>query len=277
MRVHIDWLSFTVRPVYGTNGETDISSAVVDGINFLLGNELYTKVLPSDFKKRERSRAPYTVAWESTGAGITIFASAELDHFTVEISGQGCEILHHNGIMNELLTAVHEHVTRIDIACDIETSVTPLVFVTNKTHERMRSSGYQKSETGETCYVGSQKSDRYARVYRYNPPHPRSHLLRVEHVFRRDYAKLVARECATNNLPDIAKAAGEAFGWNNPQWEVGEASHISLSTISGERTANNTVFWLVHSCAPAFRKLVEKGDIRDAEAFLRTYFLSNDE
>jgi len=274
MRVHIDWLSFTVRPVYLSEHEGSVADAVIEGLNYLLGRELYAGVIPTDFALRERSRAPYNVAWESKGASITVFASATLDHFTVEISGQGCEIIHHNELMNELLTAVHDHVTRIDIACDIETSTKPGEFVALKSHERMRASGSQRSETGETEYVGSQKSDRYARIYRYNEPHPRSHLLRIEHVFRRDHAKVVSRECSSGGLRDIAYNAGNAFGWMHPDWQPKTSNHIDLSPVSGDRKGNNTLFWMVNTVAPAFRRLAKNGVISDPLQFLTNYFLT---
>jgi len=138
----------------------------------------------------------------------------------------------------------------------------------------MRSSGYQKSETGETCYVGSQKSDRYARVYRYNEPHPRAHLLRIEHVFRKDYAKLVAKQCVNADVADVAAAAGKAFGWAHPVWDVQAIQDCDISLVGERRDDGKTVYWLVNSCAPAFKRLVETGGINDAEAFLTRYFLS---
>jgi len=137
----------------------------------------------------------------------------------------------------------------------------------------MRASGYQISETGETYYAGSKKSDRYARVYRYNAPHPRSNLLRIEHVFRREYAKVVAAACVNATVEDIAKSAGEAFGWAHEEWRVERASHVDISVHGSDKGGQRTIYWLVNSCAPAFRKLCEKGVLENPRLFLERYFL----
>jgi len=226
------------------------------------------------WQKQERSRAPYTDAWKVDQGGITVYASPTLNHLCVEISGQGCEALISAGGLDAILQRVADRVTRIDIASDIRTSTRPTEFVEHLTHERMRASGYQNSESGETCYIGSQKSDRYARVYRYNPPHPRSDLLRVEHVFRKDYAKKVAAECATGNLEGVALSAGRAMGWAHGDWTPTLRDPVNISVVHGGRIAGNTVRWLVTSGASAFKRLCKDGTITDPEAFLRDYFLN---
>jgi DNA relaxase NicK len=178
-------------------------------------------------------------------------------------------------LMDEILSAVTEHVTRIDIACDIETDVRPLDFVEQLSHKKMQSSGYQKSNSGETCYVGSQKSDRYARCYRYNDPHPRAHLLRIEHVFRKEYAKVTTQAIIEHGIDHIATSAGKAFGWSHPIWQTTNDLAPSISVVSSERNAGKTIFWLVNSVSPAFKRLVTDGTIVDPETFVRRYFLDS--
>ena len=251
-------------------------NALADAFEDMFGSALVSEAFAGTWQKRERSRAPYTDAWEIEGAGITFFASPSLNHCCCEISGAGCERLIALEALSRVLERAQERVTRVDIACDIETPVTPSQFVADLSHKRMRASGYQISETGETQYVGSQKSDRYARVYRYNPPHPRSHLLRIEHVFRREYAKVVAAACLTGSVQDIAASAGKAFGWASPIWDVVGAAHVDISVHGGDKSGNATLFWLVNSCAPAFKKLVKKGVLDDPEGFLARHFLSED-
>ncbi len=281
MRAHIDWITFTMTPVYKSHYPEGMSIAEVyaDGILGAWETTFSASVLARCFggswSKRERSRAPYTDSWELTDAGISLYASQTLTHCTVEISGKGCERLIDLGAINQILLAIHDRVTRIDIACDIETKTSPLEFVQNVTHERMRASGHYVSETGETCYVGSQKSERFARVYRYFDPHPRAHLLRVEHVFRKDYAKSVALACAKEDILDVAAAAGGVFGWKHPDWQVSPDRGIDLSIVGSERKSSNTIRWLITACAPAFKTLVSKGEIKDADEFINRYFLSD--
>jgi len=274
MRTHIDWLTFTIPMIYFGDDANDYAEAIAHGLEDMLGLGLRDMAMAGAWVKQERSRAPYTDAWVQHEGGITLFASPNLTHACIEISGQGCERLIKRELLNKVLTACKDRVTRIDIACDIETTVRPTEFVGRVNHERMRTSGQVISDTGETCYVGSQKSERYARVYRYNAPHPRAHLLRVEHVFRKDYAKKVASQCANVSLEAIAVSAGLAFGWAHPVWETPVLDCPDISITRERGNAGSTVFWLVNSVAPAFKRLCETGGISDPEAFIRTYFLT---
>jgi len=227
------------------------------------------------WEQQERSRAPYSDAWYLKDRGITLYASPTLNHCTIEISGQGCERLLALGKMDEIFKAVHERTTRIDVACDIETETTPDDFVSETSHERMRSNGRQESESGTTCYVGSRTSDRFARVYRYNFPHPRHKLLRVEHVFRREYAKEIALRLCTQNISQIAASCGMAFGWTHRDWKVEVDEFSPITIVAPERSMGKTVFWMVDTVAPCFRKLVREGIIKDREEFINRYFLSD--
>jgi hypothetical protein len=275
MRTHIDWLTFTMTMRYSDETNDAYANAMENAFMDTFGGMLVQTAFGGSWEKKEKSRAPYMDAWQIGGGGISLFASPSLTHCCIEISGQGCERLLEQSILAEILVRVAARVTRIDIATDIDTNVIPTDFVSITNHKRMRASGYQKSETGETAYVGSQKSDRYARVYRYAPPHPRAHLLRVEHVFRRDYAKTVAQACVANDLSAVAMAAGQAFGWSHPTWDVQAKATVDLSVVKAEHNGGKTVYWLIKSCAPAFKRLCEDGTIRDPEAFIIEYFYPN--
>lgn len=272
MRTHIDWLTFTIPMVYTSEGEDDYANAIQAGLLYLFPRDLVTNVFGGAWSHEKRSRAPYKDTWMDAEAGISVYASPNLSHATVEISGAGCERIIAGSGFSNLLLGCHERTTRIDIATDIETSTTPSDFVFFTSHERMRASGYQKSETGETHYVGSKKSDRYARVYRYAPPHPRSHLLRIEHVFRRDYAKAVAKSLLGAPVEAVATEAGKAFGWAHDDWKPSETQGIDISVVAAERNAGNTVTWLVRSVAPAIKRLIADGTIRDPDEFFAKYF-----
>jgi len=279
VRTHIDWLTFTMTPRYNTftQGEMSVADAYGDAIEQAFvqtfGRELVEKAFGGKWEKQEKARAPYTDAWNMKDCGITLFAGVHLTHCCVEISGIGCERLITLDCLSEVLGASHERTTRIDIASDIETETRPKEFVAKVNHERMRASGYQNSDSGETCYVGSQKSDRYARVYRYNSPHPRAHLLRIEHVFRREYAKVVAKQCLSNDVAEIAGAAGLAFGWAHKDWQPSISDSADISIVSAKREDGKTLYWLVNSVAPAFKRLCETGGITNPEEFLARYFL----
>lgn len=276
MRTHIDWITFTIPMLYMGAENDAYASAIASGLKDMFGIELRRMVFGGEWQKQERSRAPYTDAW-TQGQGITLFASPSLTHACIEISGQGCEnLLDPENTLGKVLNACKDRITRIDIACDIETKTSPSDFVKELNHERMRTSGHVISDTGETCYVGSKKSERYARVYRYNPPHPRAHLLRVEHVFRKDYAKRVAEACASDGTESVGVASGLAFGWAHGDWQPTVVDSPDISVTRERGNTGNTVFWLVNSVAPAFKRLCQTGAIANPEAFIEAYFLNTD-
>lgn len=279
MRSHIDWLSFTMSPMYSGDDALDSS---VDGyamslsraILYTFGEDTANAVFAGEWSKQEKSRAPYTDAWKLGDNGISLYAHPELNHCTVEISGSGCERLIQTGLMQSVLLGCKARCTRLDLAIDIETFVTPREFVEQRSAKRSSSSGYQKSNTGETCYVGSQKSERYARVYRYAEPHPRAHLLRAEHVFRRDYAKVVSNAIYANGIEKIAPIVAKHFGWSHPVFDMEKTDDIDLTIPNAERNGGKTLFWMLHSVVPAFRRLVADGTISDPEKFINRYFLN---
>jgi len=272
MRTHIDWLTFTIPMIYGEDSEDAYALAIQKGLMDMFTPALAQNIFGGAWTHEKRSRAPYKDTWMDAENGFSVYASPNLIHCTVEISGQGCERLIEMGKMDAVLGACHDRITRIDVATDIETSTRPSEFVQFLSHERMRASGYQRSETGETSYVGSKKSDRYARVYRYNPPHPRANLLRIEHVFRRKYAKVVAKEIVDKGVTAVASASGRAFGWGHVDWNPEVAERADISVVKAEHGGGNTVSWLVRSVAPAIKRLISDGTIVDADAFFERYF-----
>lgn len=272
MRTHIDWITFTMPMIYGDETDEAYALAVQAGFMDMFEADLVRSVFGGIWTKQERSRAPYKDTWMDEQRGISLYASPNLIHCCIEISGQGCERLIAKGEIKAVLEKCAQRVTRIDIASDIDTETKPDEFVAITKHERMRADGTQNSETGQTCYVGSKKSDRYARVYRYYKPHPRSHLLRIEHVFRRKYAKSVVQAILDTSLERTAKAAGEAFGWAHKDWQPEAIESADISITQAERGGGKTIAWLVRSVAPAIKRLITDGTIRDPDVFFDTYF-----
>lgn len=274
MRTHVDWVTFTMPMIYGIDTQDAYANAIKRGFHDMFGEQLTADAFGGKWMKNEHGRAPYIDGWKLEGKGITLFASPTLSHCCVECSGEGCEALIVLDLLTMVLDSAKQRITRIDVACDIETDVMPLAFVSETNHVRMRTSGHYVSATGETCYVGSQKSERFARVYRYNSPHPRSNLLRVEHVFRKDYAKKVVQLYLKNGSNAISTSAGIAFGWSHAVWKPKEDIGETISIVNDNHKGNNSVFWLVNQVAPAFKRLVSEGVIKDQEQFFIRYFYS---
>lgn len=275
MNTRIDWLSFTLTIRPSINDHEAMYVAIEQAIEDVFGVGQTATIFGGRWTKNEHGRAPYSHSWTLRDSGCTLFCNPTLTHMTVEFSGQGCTRLIEQSMMDEVLNNVADRVTRIDVATDITTNTTPEEFIAAGHSERFGSVGMFHSPTGTTAYIGSMKSERFARVYRYVEPHPRAHLLRVECVSRRDHAKAVARAILTQGERSVAATLGDVYGWRHNDWQPDAPADADLSIVRAEKAAGGTVFWLIKQAAPAFKRLVQEGTIMDAESFLQHYFLND--
>jgi hypothetical protein len=117
------------------------------------------------------------------------------------------------------------------------------------------------------------KSEEYIRVYRYFPPHPRSELLRVEFVFRRDVARAVAQQIQLTGIESVAKWAADKKHLGAGEWEDIHPFTGEIPYPRGTKATNASLIWLLKQVAPKFKELCLNGTIPDPEAFLHEYFL----
>lgn len=273
----VDWITH----VHGiaTMGEGISQSQAAIGIRNILADELglnLSQDVFSDLAPLERGRAPYSMGWRDVDKGISVFASGKLNHFTVEHSGKGIRFLERQGLLDAMLTSTQNHISRIDIAVDIEDWIAPSAFATAREGGRFKTFSDLSSPSGVTCYVGSMHSERYARVYRYNPPHPRAHLLRVEHVFRRDNAKKVASSLHFESIEAVIAGCWRDFGWYYPLADLENVEPADLTAFRPERKMGSTLRWLIRVVAPSFKRLVAEGVIENPEQFLVAYFMPDE-
>lgn len=271
MQVLIDWVSFTMS-VYRSEDYASHEVALKVNDTLYLNTEIGALLrFDHHLWQRRGGRPPYSVSWSQNG--IAIYAGIP-NTILIEVSGQGCEYLRHLGVDLFNYDAVQRGVTRVDLAADMPCETSPDTFVECATKPHVRASGRFVSDSGHTCYVGSKKSDRYARVYRYSPPHPRSGLLRCEMVLRHEQAKNCALYIRTNGLQAALFSYGDMFGWKHPEWKIqasGEQPKPIPNTI--RRSSSKTVAWLIRQAAPAFKKCVDDGSISDPSAFIKEHFL----
>lgn len=267
MKIAIDYLSFTIPfdQVYDTPNY-QLGSAVEQTTNAYMG-QLIDAILDNQSFAVGRPRAPYSVRWGREDGGVSIFAGAACPHILVEITGRGCETVRKHEALQSLLCLVQGRATRLDIACDIETDISPSAFACERDVKRFKATSDMRSSEGETFYVGSFHSDRFARVYRFNDPHPRANLLRVEHVYRRSLAKALAKTILSDGLAAAAAGCGVAFGWSNPLWNTERVE--PSCTVSGQvrKTAKATVKWLYGTVTQSVVKQVKRGEL-DLNAYI---------
>lgn len=184
----------------------------------------------------------------------------------VQFSGEGCEYLRNEGVLENVLLDWNDRFTRLDIAVDILCDVTPEDFTLTRSAPRFKLTERYDKNSGTTYYVGSRQSDRFARVYRYNHPHPRSDKLRIEYQLSDDQAKLISKRIIETSILQCATELGNTFGWLHkvyvPSLALGKAPSSRKPTGKG-----GTVFWLHHQVTPALRKIAEMGDIETLIGF----------
>lgn len=255
MQINIDYIGFTIKR---EAGEGDTEWSVLDQVGQLIYDRYpsFREALgSSDDWKWGAGRKPYRASWQRTDGTCFIFLHPALDHALIEIPGKGCQSL---GLWHDaggFLEAFKDRLTRLDLACDMLTDTRPVDFAYTRDAKRFKSHGHITEESGETVYIGSRKSDRHAAIYRYNEPHERAHLLRCEYRLRAENAKITADFILTHGHAAAAKALGEQFGWQHPDWNVTDPSEAELRAYRPDRKAGKTLFWLGDTVAPLLIRL----------------------
>lgn len=272
----VDWLSFTVaspslnsvpRSLWLVKCLRTARAATTVDVPIPRGAE--------DFEEYS-GRAPYLIRWTSAEYGTTVLAHPGLSHILIELSGKGCQALRDAQLFNAALAGACSRVTRLDLAVDMLPGTDPRGFVKQHNPTRFTATSTMTSRTGITCYVGSPKSDRFARVYRYKPPLPRSGTMRAEHVFRGDWARRVAALILGQGLAAAAQYCGQVWGWTHSAWDIEESD--SLIKVSRELVTRhpNKVLWLLTQVFPAMRRMEKEGIIEDLRAFLEEHLFETD-
>lgn len=261
MLMKVDWISFSVKLPVG-EGRGVLETAHLAALEI---EELAPDLCDRLGMNREYTpaggRKPYSHSFSWLNNGVTLFVHPNLPHALVEISGKGCDEILTGDWMNEVLSPIKSRLTRIDIACDMLTDTRPLSFASLRDEKRFKSHSETVSESGETCYVGSKTSNRYARVYRYNPPHERSHLLRSEFVLKAEDAKGTAVALLNDGLLPVVIALGKQFGWKHADWQPADAEPAEIQAYRADRRAGKTLFWLADTVAPLMIRLHQEGTI----------------
>lgn len=271
----VDWLSFTVEvePVEEfSHAEKKMRHElwrVIQDENPVLAQAIERM----DTLQPGSGRSPYNVSWH-TSDGLTVFANPKLPHALVEFSGKGCAWLRSQHMFTGMLAFAEQRITRLDLAIDLP-GVTPSQIVGEGFSGRFRSTSDIRSETGHTIYIGSTKSDRYARVYKYSKPHPRHRLCRIEAVHRAKYARDVARDILDKGTDQAGRERIAAYKFEHEDVKAFVDGAKPPPTTPIEKDSAKTERWLIAQAAPAFRKLVMSGVIGDPIDWLNNHFLQH--
>lgn len=202
--------------------------------------------------------------------GIALSYGKTNAHILVEFSGFTCNNLDAGGLLDDVIKQTYSRCSRIDFAVDIETATDPKDFVEQRGNKSFKSSGNKVSPSGRTYYLGGRTSERMARVYRYNPPHPRSNLLRVEAEYKGDAAKAAAEHYCTSGLQQACIDAHHPFSWEHHDWQEGELASRKIPYKAYNPQNASTIRWLYGDVVTALRKAV-KADLIDFDDWLKAY------
>lgn len=260
MFVNVDWISISLPYSQFVSQSPAGSFFEFPSDVDVRGRALEDYLYMFDDIQAGKGRAPFNRSFFSRVGGFTVFTSDRFEFSLIEFTGTGCEVLREHNYLEEILKDFHDRITRIDVAVDIECDLDPAHFAAARSGKRFKSGAEMVSERGKTVYVGSRSSNRYARVYRYSTPHPRSHLLRVEMVAKDEDAKLAAQLIGAGQLSSVADAMGNIYGWHHPVWGQ---SGVDGKLISAPRETHqgNTEFWLYKQVLPACKRILENGSI----------------
>lgn len=203
----------------------------------------------------EKGARFYNHRMRHTSTEIAISWGETNSHVLVELAGKACNNFDAIDALLPLIRATHQRCSRIDFATDIKTDIDPTVFIASRSNKSFKSSGSKRSPTGRTEYVGGRTSERVARVYRYNKPHPRSDFLRVEAEYKGDAAKASAKYLAETDVREACLGAHKPFGWQHETWTDSLESVAKIPYSSYKPADASTVRWLYGDVITALRKL----------------------
>lgn len=271
MDVHIDWLSFTLETPVEPTDLADLYH-IAKGVINDDAKEMGKGIFNGKGFEAGPSRPPYALALLREDHGCAIYGRSHTSTILVELSGRGCEYFRQPTFAYEHLAPIAERVTRLDIAGDVRTDTRPADFCNERENDRFRSISFIRSDAGETVYVGSAKSDRFCRVYRYNPPHPRSDLLRCEFVLRRGYSKTAVLDIVeADGLETYIARLGNSWGFRHRDWQPSVQTEERAQAPIVTRRDEDTVRWLYSQCVPAIRRCLMTGALDFAE-FVETIY-----
>lgn len=267
---HVDWITVVGRREaegadWTVHSAYDTATAWLEDMYPSFGEDIGR---PRDWQI-VKPRAPYSYARRSDDCTRTLYVHPLSTHFTLEISGQHCQLM--GTRVFPFMEAFAAFLSRLDIATDMQTDVTPLEFDSQCDPERISTRSRMESQTGQTVYIGSRSSERFCRVYRYNAPHPRAHLLRAEFQLKGEYAKTAGMLIGSGVVPEqLAADLGNEFGFHHPVWKP-DSQPVSVK-VKSHAQSGHTVYWLNTTVAPLLKRLQREGKL-DIAAWFDEYVL----
>lgn len=188
-------------------------------------------------------------------------------HVFIELTGIACEALRTAGVFHLLLPVIAKRVSRIDLSGDTETELQPEHVIGSFYRDNDMTYSLINTDDGQTVYIGSRKSEKFLRVYRYREPHPRAALLRVEFELKGDRAKQTADEIMSNGIVQTFQKYANGYKWDtdalfDETWTEGK-----LKARKYDRDKGGALLWILEQVKPALVRAHREGLINIDEFF----------
>lgn len=190
------------------------------------------------------------------------YSAKNIDTVLIQHTGQGCSQIPD---IIALLDFVQPRIGRLDVAIDVENEEKPSSYY--DAYKGTLSKGFEQSPSGETFYLGSRKSDKLMRIYRYNAPHERAHLLRFEIQYRREFSRAAAWHIVQAGIREFALAALSEYPL--PTEHITQGSDETF--FIARKSKGDTLLWLEKQVKPAIIKLIESGEF-DARQWIEELY-----
>lgn len=251
MHCKIDWLAFTM-PLPGKTRASD--RGTVEFMLALLAEYVGASALKSlslEGGEVIAAKRFYACLLVSPVTSARVSWGDVNEHLFVELTSKAIDCLTADDTFVHLLNIVSERVSRIDLACDIETDTYPAGFLKEASIHAKASRASFNSNEGLSEYVGSRKNERFMRVYRYRAPHPRSPFLRVEHELKGDLAKVAASEVLSSGIVATFLRASNQYKFSHECWKPELAIEGKISYLEDKRNSAGSVLWILEQVTPA--------------------------
>lgn len=236
---------------------------------------IWQPIVGRHFWEEEKAFGFYNAAMGDLDIPISVRWGSADGHYHIQITGQACAYIRGLGALEKLAEIVGARASRIDLCIDLETDLQVQDFIDNGHNPAFKTSGFIHSATGDTAYVGSRKSQRMCRVYRYHAPHPRSPFLRLEAEYKGAAAKRILhffQEDTSITEQDLVDIALEPFDFKHPILKGQMPLNFVLPPVSGKLRDGGSLQWLVKQVLPAMLNMHKSG-VCDMHWFLETYVL----
>ncbi len=155
--------------------------------------------------------------------------------------------------------------TRIDVAIDLASELDPIAHADTVD---VRSKTVITSDVGSTLYIGSRKSNTFARVYRYNEPHDRAGVTRIEVEFKGNAAKTIAAAIADGRMDEIAAfAARKTKTTQLEDWHMDHNTKPIKVNVDKKQHSGQDGWqrWMRKAALPSVVKAINEGTLYQHE------------